>query len=129
MPDDTTSSLPIACDLSVMGAAQRKRHRAVIERWRQKIQETVELTDGYAFRFEPDDALFLTLSEFITLERRCCPFLGFALALDPAGGPMWLRLTGRAGAKELIGAAFGSLDAAAYGGGHAIAQMGATIDG
>jgi hypothetical protein len=107
MPDDTTSSLPIACDLSAMDAAQRECHRAVIASWRQKIQETVELTDGYAFRFAPDDARFLTLAEFITLERRCCPFLGFALALDPEGGPLWLRLTGREGAKEFMRAAFG----------------------
>jgi hypothetical protein len=123
MPDDTTSSLPIACDLSAMDAAQRERHQAVIESCWQKIQETVELTDGYAFRFEPDDALFLALAEFITLERRCCPFLGFALALDPVGGPMWLRLTGREGAREFIGAAFGSLGATASGGGHTVAQI------
>jgi hypothetical protein len=128
MPDETTSSLPIACDLSAMDTSQRERHRAVIERWRQKVQEIVELTDGYAFRFEPDDALFLDLAEFVTLERRCCPFLGFALALDPAGGSMWLRLTGPDGAKEFVRVAFGSADAKG-GREQAVAQMGAASEG
>jgi hypothetical protein len=107
MSNDTTNGLAIACDLSALDASQRSRHRRVIESWRENVQATVELTDGYAFRFPPDDALCLAIAEFMTLERRCCPFIGFSLVLDPDGGPMWLRLTGREGAKSFIGAAFG----------------------
>ncbi|SRR5258708_4863727 len=110
MPDLTTNRLPIACDLSAMDASQRSRHRRVVESWRENVQETVELTDGYAFRFPPDESLCLAIAEFMTLERRCCPFIGFSLVLDPEGGPMWLRLTGREGTKSFIRAAFGEAE-------------------
>jgi hypothetical protein len=112
MLDDPTTDLPIACDLSAMDASQRQRHQAAIATWRQQIQEIVELTDGYAFRFPPDESLCLALAEFMALERRCCPFLGFTLALDPEGGPLWLRLTGREGTKPFLRAAFGIADSA-----------------
>ena len=69
--------------------------------------EREELPDGFAYRFAPDDAILLTLAEFIARERLCCPFFRFQLDLEP-GGPLWLRLTGSDGAKELIEGFFGA---------------------
>jgi hypothetical protein len=46
--------------------------------------------------------VFLKTVEFISLERLCCPFLGFALEVEPESGPVWLRLTGREGVKAFV---------------------------
>ena len=46
------------------------------------------------------------IAEWIGLERACCPFLRFALDVEPNIGAVWLRLTGTARVKEFIGATF-----------------------
>jgi hypothetical protein len=46
------------------------------------------------------------LAEWISFERKCCPFFKFEIELEPESGPVWLSLTGRAGVKEFILAAF-----------------------
>ena len=48
------------------------------------------------------EELFLDLAEFITTERLCCPFLHFALELDPDAEEVRLRLTGSEGVKEFL---------------------------
>ncbi|HKI03210.1 MAG TPA: hypothetical protein VKK31_14630 [Thermoanaerobaculia bacterium] len=45
--------------------------------------------------------------DFITKERLCCPFFGFALQVEPEGGALWLNLTGRQGVKPFIVAEIG----------------------
>ena len=46
--------------------------------------------------------LIAKLSEFISLEKLCCPFLKFVIEVEAEGGPVWLRLTGREGVKAFI---------------------------
>ena len=92
----------IACSTSVFSPAQRERWNQLRIRWREGIREIRELPDGYAFRLELDGPTLPEIAEWIALERLCCPFLAFALELEPAGGPAWLRLTGRAGVKDVL---------------------------
>ena len=54
----------------------------------------------------------LLAAEFITRERLCCPFYTFTLELEPAGGALWLRLTGAEGAKAVLQAGLDELLAA-----------------
>jgi hypothetical protein len=72
------------------------------------IDEIVELPDGYAYRFAGGDRALESLIEFIAAERRCCPFLGFEIAFEPHGGPMWLRMRGSPRVKAFIAEAFNS---------------------
>jgi hypothetical protein len=46
------------------------------------------------------------LGELIALERRCCPFLAFELRSEAEGGDVTLRIGGRAGVREFVGATF-----------------------
>ncbi len=102
------SELPIACDMTALDAGQRERQRLLMERFRASVEEERSLPDGYAFRLQADAETILAAAEFISIERLCCPFLTFALEVGPAGSPLWLRLTGSAGAKEFIEAEFGA---------------------
>ena len=93
---------PIACDMTAIEPGLRARHVATGGEVLRAVAEIQELPDGYAFRLPAEpDTLHKTV-EFISLERLCCPFLGFTLAVEPEGGPVWLRLTGRVGVKEFI---------------------------
>jgi hypothetical protein len=102
------NELPLACDMTALSAAQRERQQVLMKQFHTSIQETVGLGDGYAFHLQADAETILRAAEFITIERLCCPFLTFELEVGPAGSPVWLRLTGRAGVKQFIEAEFGA---------------------
>lgn len=91
-----------ACDLSALTPGQRGRHSELARRWHQEVQALEELPDGYALVFEPTAERALELAEWMTLERRCCPFLHLAVELAPFQGPLTLRLTGAPGVKPLL---------------------------
>ncbi|HEY9710052.1 MAG TPA: hypothetical protein V6D48_17730, partial [Oculatellaceae cyanobacterium] len=44
----------------------------------------------------------LAIAKFIENERLCCPFFRFGLDVEPNSGPLWLRLTGGEGVKEIL---------------------------
>jgi hypothetical protein len=95
---------PIACqrETGAFNTGQRGRYEAVRQHMQAAFQEVQELPDGYAFRFPAEPTTILTVAEFITLERLCCRFFNFVLEVKPEGGPLWLRLTGGEGVKELL---------------------------
>ena len=96
-----TSPTPPVCNVDALTPAQRRRSGALLEGLSAAIVETVELTDGYAFRYEPEVSLE-EIGAWLALERMCCPFFRFQLEVDGAAGPVWLRLTGPAGVKEFL---------------------------
>jgi hypothetical protein len=102
--DDTI----LACDLTAMDDAQRERYRALRDRLEADVREVRELDDGYAFRCSSSAEMLLTLAEYVSLERLCCPFLDFALEVGRAGGDAWLKMTGPAGAKQVLQAEMGA---------------------
>jgi hypothetical protein len=51
------------------------------------------MENGYAFRFSNEGAILSSLSDFIALERLCCPFFGFSVEVEPEGGAIWFSLT------------------------------------
>ena len=104
MTDDTrpAKESPLACDMSAIEPELRAGHVATGEELFRAAEEISELPDGYAFRLPADLETLLKAAEFISLERLCCPVLGFALEVEPEGGSAWLRLTGREGVKEFI---------------------------
>jgi hypothetical protein len=89
-----------ACDMKALSKAERGRYQKVSRALRTAVEETSELRDGYAFRL-PARGL-MTAAEWVSLERRCCPFFTFTLEQSRDGGPVWLRVTGSEGAKEFM---------------------------
>jgi hypothetical protein len=100
---------PIACDMSAIEPGLRAGHVATGDRVFRAAEEIREFPDGYAFRLPGESDVLLKAAEFISLERLCCPFLGFAIEVEPEGGPVWLRLTGREGVKAFIREEVGGL--------------------
>lgn len=87
----------------------RARHVANAGELFRAVEEIVELPGGYAFRLPNDADTLVRAAEFVSLERLCCPFLGFTLEVEREGGPVWLRLTGREGVKAFIREEVGGL--------------------
>ena len=94
---------PLACVPGAIPAAERAAHFARLGRlFTHEVRETRELPEGRAYAF--DASAFDELARWIAHERRCCPFLTFALELAPAGGALTLRLTGPAGTHAFLDA-------------------------
>lgn len=99
-----STSLPIACNLN--DAEFRERRAGLLRTFKQAVLETRELDDGYAYRFPSDTNWISELAQLIAFERECCPFLRFNLRVEPANGPLWLELSGPAGAKDFLQSLF-----------------------
>src|SRR5262245_16685778 len=107
MSENVAGESPIACNLKALDSEQRRRHQSLTTQLRAAAQESRELPDGYSFRLPSDEATIQWIAEWITLERRCCPFLAFGLEAGRDKGPLWLSLTGREGVKPFLTIEFG----------------------
>ncbi len=99
MDAETTTATPLACTLAALTADERARRQALTDQLAAAREEVRDEEDGYTFRYQA--ALLPVAAAFVALERRCCPFFRFTLTLDPADGPLWLRITGGEGAKDM----------------------------
>jgi hypothetical protein len=98
---------PFACSPSALDERARKQHfEEYGPKLRAQLRGARELPDGYEFTFASSDATYRILSDWMYQERQCCPFFDLALDIDREGGPLRLRLAGRAGVKEFIRAEF-----------------------
>jgi hypothetical protein len=88
---------------------QRAPHIANAKALFNLVTEIYELENGYSFCFGRDARVLMMLAEFISLEKLCCPFFGFAIVVAPEGGEIVLRLTGREGVKPFIQAEIGEI--------------------
>lgn len=95
--------------MSAIEPGRREQHIATGREVFQAVTEIKELPEGYAFRlpYEPD--VLVKTAEFISLEKLCCPFLGFVIEVEAEGGAIWLRFVGREGVKAFIREEVGGL--------------------
>ena len=100
MEDAAKDETALACRHEALGAAEKARHQELLRDLMTSVRERQESPDGYGFRLPPD--AFLKAAEWITLERRCCPFLRFGLDWAEGESAPWLRLGGREGVKEFL---------------------------
>jgi hypothetical protein len=101
-----TKESPFMCVLGSLDATQLKRHKELRQQLREQTKEVRELPNGYALRLPAENGTILSVAEFITLERQCCPFFSFAIEVEGDQGALWLKLTGRDGVKEFLKSQF-----------------------
>lgn len=92
----------LACRIGALTDAEQNRRRELSIELRDAVSQTRELADGYAWRIPTETATAGLVTEFIGLERRCCPFFRFVLEFEPDGGAVWLTITGPPGVKRFI---------------------------
>lgn len=99
----SVDAIPVACVPAAIPAAERSAHFALARRlFAELAAERKDLPTGYAFRF--DGSEIESVARFVANERRCCPFLTFAMEIAPASGPLWLRMTGPEGTRAVLDA-------------------------
>jgi hypothetical protein len=106
---------PFACVMDAIEPDKRQQHLATAKHLFHSVKEIRELPNGYAFQLQDEPEMLLKISEFISLERLCCPFFGFTIEIAPEGGAVWLHLTGREGVKPFIQGEIGELMGEVFG--------------
>lgn len=107
MTQNEASTHTLACNLSEIPAEERTAHVATIPQIFQTVEAVQEFDNGYAFQLSNQSGLWMMVARFVENERRCCPFLRFALVVEPNNGPIWLHLTGEGEVKRLLETMFG----------------------
>ncbi|MBX3035782.1 MAG: hypothetical protein KF758_02620 [Anaerolineales bacterium] len=92
----------LACDLTAIPADVREEHILTAPQLFAMAQEVQDLPNGFAIRFLNESGNFMSIAKFIENERLCCPFFNFGLEIEPNNGPIWLKLTGGEGVKEIL---------------------------
>jgi hypothetical protein len=95
-----SDEIPVACCLS--DEELRNREATLLAQFKAAVIESEELDNGYLFRVLVDKKSIALVTELIMSERECCPFLTFELSPEPGMGPVSVRMTGPAGAKEFL---------------------------
>ena len=103
----TSEVSSFSCNLSALDRDQGKRHDFLTQDVFPKHLEIKELPDGYRVCFPSNRLLFIALSEWITLEQLCCPFLTLSIESQHDQGPIWLEATGEDGVKNFLRAELG----------------------
>jgi hypothetical protein len=101
-----SSNASLACDLTAISATDRPRYNELRRMLAAAAVAKRDLPDGLAIQIAPDKIALPQLAEWISFERKCCPFFEFRIDVGPESGPVWLSIAGRAGVKEFLAAAF-----------------------
>jgi hypothetical protein len=97
----TDPSVDVVCVPSAIPLGERVAHFELGRRvFAELVEERIDLPSGIALRLPGDS--FPQVARFIANERKCCSFLHIEVEIAPGAGPMWLRLTGPPGTRELI---------------------------
>jgi hypothetical protein len=90
------------CNLKALSMKERARHMQLTYEIERARVETVEMANGFAFRFQDGTVSLAELAEWVATERKCCPFFDFEIEQQADNGPLWLKLRGKEGAKAFM---------------------------
>ena len=96
----------IACDLGALSTGQRLHEQELLAEFRAAVREPQETETGFRFVLSEDPALLARLGEFLALERLCCPFLNFELAVPAGREPVSLHIYGEPAVKPFVRSVF-----------------------
>jgi hypothetical protein len=100
------AAMELTCNRLAIDSTTRPRYDALLGHLGAAVISYSELADGYVFQLDERLISHRELSEWMNMERLCCPF--FLLEVEPVeSGVLELRLTGPAGSKTVLLAEFG----------------------
>ncbi len=102
----TTETSGFYCNLKALSMKERARHMQLTYEIERAKVETVEVANGLAFRFQDGAISLAELAEWVSAERKCCPFFDFEIEQQADNGPLWLKLRGKDGVKDFMRSEF-----------------------
>ena len=94
-----TAKARFFCNALALSTDERQRYSELAKTLRAAVSETRERDRGLAFRIQLERMSLPLLAEWVTLERRCCPFFEFTNRGGP-GARLHLALVGGRGGGQ-----------------------------
>ena len=96
------NSIPLACDMNVFTPAESEQHIQITRELFASVQGIRDVEHGFEFSLPNGTSSIVKLADFISNERKCCPFLEFTLKIPPEDVAIALTLTGPEGTQEFL---------------------------
>ena len=74
-------AVPITCNMAAFSTAEREQYRLLRERVMAAVTAAVETSAGFTLTIS-NSVRAADIADWMSLERRCCPFLDITLHLD-----------------------------------------------
>lgn len=71
--------IPIACCHTVFTKEQRVEYKSIWRELETRRKGIMELENGYQYQFPGDAETLRLINEWVSMERKCCPFLTFSV--------------------------------------------------
>lgn len=71
----TKSTPALACNMRAISSAERLRYNELTADIKTSVRVQTELTNGFSWDLDGRKASVLQVAEWMSMERRCCPFL------------------------------------------------------
>lgn len=97
-----SKEIPVACCHTVFTKEQRVEYKSIWEELEIKRIGIMEIEKGYQYQFPGDPKTLRLVNEWVSMERKCCPFLTFTVIARNEDEPVFLQLTGNEAAKAFL---------------------------
>ncbi|WP_027084462.1 hypothetical protein [Cohnella panacarvi] len=94
--------IPVACCHTAFTKDERETYASIWERLSSRRFAITELENGYRFQYPGDAETLRLVYEWVSMERRCCPFLTFGVTARHEEEPITLSLTGDEEAQAFL---------------------------
>ncbi|WP_373231822.1 hypothetical protein [Cohnella sp.] len=94
--------IPVACCHTVFTKEQRVEYKSIWGELETRRLGITELEDGNQYHFPGDPETLRLINEWVSMERKCCPFLTFSVIARDEEEPVLLQLIGNEEAKAFL---------------------------
>lgn len=97
-----SKEITVACCHTVFTKEQRVEYKSIWSELETRRLGITELENGYQYQFPGDAETLWLINEWVSMERKCCPFLTFSVIARNEMEPILLQLTGDEQGKEFL---------------------------
>jgi hypothetical protein len=92
----------LVCRIDALKREARARHEVLLKKIAASAQRTTESDDGFVIEIDSSRMNLQEIAEWISMERRCCDFLTFALEIPSGATAVRIRISGPEGTKAVL---------------------------
>ncbi|MCD9025078.1 hypothetical protein [Cohnella silvisoli] len=96
------NEIPIACCHTVFTKDERSVYKDIWSELEKRRLAVTEVQAGFEYQFPGDLETLRLVNEWVSMERKCCPFLTFTVIASSEDEPVFLQLTGNEEAKAFL---------------------------
>lgn len=82
------------CDISALDSKKKVRYPELFSQLQPLVRSIDELKKGYAITFGINESDFALISEWVVMDRLCCPFLDFSIDWKSGEDQVLVSITG-----------------------------------